>query len=349
MSGQWPPEWDDPDDIQEQADQQDPEAEAELSAVAAYLASVPPPVMPGTVEARISAALAVEAAARAGLAAPADVSAPADVATPASGGAQAGGPIPWEQAVGARVLRPAPARTRVPGRAVHGPGRQRDVRKVLGRFVVGPLAVCLLIAVIALGLSKAGSSSSSSSSANSLAGVSAAGAAASSAAAAGGNAPPAASAAASAPLTFPMASGTSGGFVVTQSGTRYQQATLSQQARAQVLAAQARESGPTAVPSAASSAVPSAASSAPASASSASSSSSSASTGFGAAVTYAPNAVLRGCVLKVTGGVLPRLVDRATYQGTPAYVIAGASRVWVVGIGCTAASPQVIASVPLAG
>jgi hypothetical protein len=63
----------------------------------------------------------------------------------------------------------------------------------------------------------------------------------------------------------------------------------------------------------------------------------------------APTAQLRACVLKVTGGVLPALVDRATYQGTPAYVIASSRRVWVVGLGCTAARPQVIASVPLAG
>jgi hypothetical protein len=62
-----------------------------------------------------------------------------------------------------------------------------------------------------------------------------------------------------------------------------------------------------------------------------------------------PTARLRACVLKVTGGVLPEVVDRATYQGTPAYVIASSSRVWVVGLGCTAARPQVIVSVPLAG
>ena len=78
MSGQWPPEWDDPEDISGEADQQDTEAETGLSEVAAYLASVPAPVMPASVEARISAALAVEAAARAGIAAPASGDAQGD-------------------------------------------------------------------------------------------------------------------------------------------------------------------------------------------------------------------------------------------------------------------------------
>jgi hypothetical protein len=59
---------------------------------------------------------------------------------------------------------------------------------------------------------------------------------------------------------------------------------------------------------------------------------------------------LRGCVLHFTNGAAPKLVDQATYnQGTPVYVIASATRVWVVGLGCTAADPELIASVPLAG
>jgi hypothetical protein len=57
---------------------------------------------------------------------------------------------------------------------------------------------------------------------------------------------------------------------------------------------------------------------------------------------------LRSCVLHLTRGVPPRLVDRATYQGTPAYVIATGSRVWVVGLGCTATNPHQITSASLA-
>ena len=63
MSGQWPPEWEDQEEESSAAaDQLDTEAEARLSEVAAYLASVPVPVLPDAVETRISAALAAEAA-----------------------------------------------------------------------------------------------------------------------------------------------------------------------------------------------------------------------------------------------------------------------------------------------
>ncbi len=50
--------------LRRRADQLDAEAEARLSEVAAFLASVPAPALPDAVEARISAALAAEAAAR---------------------------------------------------------------------------------------------------------------------------------------------------------------------------------------------------------------------------------------------------------------------------------------------
>jgi hypothetical protein len=63
----------------------------------------------------------------------------------------------------------------------------------------------------------------------------------------------------------------------------------------------------------------------------------------------APSPSLAGCVLQLTGNVPPRLVDRATYQGKPAYVIAVPARVWVVGLGCTAANSAQITSIPLAG
>lgn len=62
-----------------------------------------------------------------------------------------------------------------------------------------------------------------------------------------------------------------------------------------------------------------------------------------------PSAALRGCVLHFTNGAAPRLVDRATYDGQPAYVIASSTQVWVVGLGCTAAKPELITQVPLAG
>ncbi len=337
MTGQWPPEWDDPDDITEEAGRRDAETEAGLSEVATYLASVPAPVMPGSVEARISAALAVEAAARSG------------IATPASGGAKGNGtvksdgPVQPDGAPGARVLGPAPARARVRRhegrrtrreremRKIYEARPERDIRRVLGRFVLGPLAVCLLVAVIAVGLSHAGSSSSSSS-ANSAAGAPrAAGAASSAPGASGGFGYSSATSGELAPGPAASASASAAaGFVVIQTGTSYQRATLAQQARAQVHAAQERESASTTAPSATSPSPPPSATSASLS-------------------SLAPTGRLRACVLAVTGGVSPQLVDRATYQGTPAYVIASSSHVWVVGLGCTAARPQVLASVPLAG
>ena len=51
----------------------------------------------------------------------------------------------------------------------------------------------------------------------------------------------------------------------------------------------------------------------------------------------------------VTGGVAPSLVDKASYDGIPAYIIAVPTEVWVVGRGCTAADTQLIARVPLKG
>jgi hypothetical protein len=54
-------------------------------------------------------------------------------------------------------------------------------------------------------------------------------------------------------------------------------------------------------------------------------------------------------VSKVTGGAAPSLVDRASYDGIPAYIIAVPTRVWVVRLGCTATDTQLIAAVPLKG
>ncbi|MBV9382138.1 MAG: hypothetical protein JOY82_18990 [Streptosporangiaceae bacterium] len=56
---------------------------------------------------------------------------------------------------------------------------------------------------------------------------------------------------------------------------------------------------------------------------------------------------LSACALEVTGGTPPVFVDAARYQSRPVYVIVTHLRAWVVGTGCTAASPDVITSVPL--
>jgi len=94
-------------------------------------------------------------------------------------------------------------------------------------------------------------------------------------------------------------------FTVTASGTNYLPATLAPQVRAQLA-----RSAKTALP----------------------------------AAEATPSAQLSACVLHLTGQRRPSLVDRATYQGKPAYVIAVTNRAWVVGTGCTASNPELIAS-----
>jgi hypothetical protein len=147
--------------------------------------------------------------------------------------------------------------------------------------------------------------------ASSTAASSAAGSAAGSAAAGSDSSPFAGAAAPPGTHTRlePASSGSAAAFAVTVSGTSYQPATLAEQVRAEV----ARAAG-TAAP---------------------------------ATAKAAPSAQLAGCVLHLTGQVRPSLVDRATYQGKPAYVIAVANWAWVVGPGCTAGNPQLIASAGL--
>jgi hypothetical protein len=286
MSGHWPPEWEDQEEeFPEGANQLDAEAEAQLSEVAAYLASVPVPVMPDTVETRISAALAVEAATRGGHAASTDAS---------------------------RTLDRKKARARV--RRNPGGGGPRRFRPEL---VGGSLVVCLLLVGLGFALSLSHGGSSSSEAASS-------GGSVSSGIAAGSAVPRVTGSAPRAPSAVKPANAASGeDFVVTASGTRYQQATLAGQVRARLAVnGGPQESFGTAIPAPRASA---------------------------ASVAVTPNPALQGCVLHLTGGTLPRLVDLATYQGAPAYVIATSSRVWVVGLGCTAAKTELVTSMPLAG
>jgi hypothetical protein len=306
MSGHWPPEWEDSEDeFPQETDQLDPDTAARLSAVTAYLSSVPAPALPDAFEARISAALATEAADRA-------ASAPTGDATPA---------------VAARTLEPASARTRR-GRHRDGGGPRRASRALLTSGSV--VAVCLVLVGFVFLLSRSASTSSSSSAV--------AGAAAGSSSSTASSSGVGSSSAAGSPAgpivpgpSKPEFSGNVSNFTVTTSGTKYQSATLAAQVRARLAASGSPRSGLTQAPSA----------SAPA----ASASSTAASSSSGAPVP----AGLRGCVSHLTDGALPQLVDRATYQGEAAYIIAGSNRVWVVGLGCTAANTELIASVPLAG
>jgi hypothetical protein len=290
MSGQWPPEWEDPEEESSaEADQLDTEAEARLSEVAAYLASVPVPALPDAVEARINAALAAEAA-------------------------------------GSHGLGPAPARARVRRHSVRrhsgdgGGSRRSFLRRPV--VAVASLVICLLLAGLGFTLTRGSTPQTESSAASSsAAGSSFAAGSGSAGSRAAGIAP--AAPAASAAESGPQYAGPASSFLVTASGTRYKRATLSEQVRTRLTAlGSPRASIPAASASSASA---------------------------GAAVSAAPSAALRGCVLHLMGDVPPRLVDRATYQGEPAYVIASSTRVWVVGLGCTATKTELIVSVALAG
>lgn len=299
MSGQWPPEWDDEDDVTSaDGGEQAFDDDVRLAEVAAYLASVPAPVLPAGIEAQISAAIAAESVSRA--------PAGRGDAVPAAPGTENGV---------ARPLGPAPGRPRLRRRRGgaarrSGPGRQGGDGPGSGfgrRFLlIGPLLAIVVVAGLAYALTLSGSSSSSS--------IPASGGAQSSSSRAAAAAPEAGSAgsvprsaAGSAVAPSPLVPG----FTVTKSGTKYQKATLAGQVRTTEAALGPGESKPFA--------------------------------------TEAQTPALAGCVRKLAGGQSLRLVDRATYQGKAAYVIASSSHIWVVGTSCTAADPQLVESVSLAG
>jgi hypothetical protein len=177
------------------------------------------------------------------------------------------------------------------------------------------------------------SESSSSSSADS----SSAGQPAASAAGPAGRQPDTEHAAGTLPEAASSAKPTAGpatGFLVYSTGIAYQRSTLASQVRAELDSPAFGRPGPTNSASAAASG--------PAPSASASAASSS----VGGA---APSPQLSGCVSRVTGGAAPSLVDKASYDGIPAYIIAVPAEVWVVRRGCTAADTQLIVRVPLKG
>jgi hypothetical protein len=321
MSEHWPPEWEDPEEeFPGEADQLDAivlasGGEARLSEVAAFLASVPAPALPDAVEARISAALAAEAATRADHAPPAAAPAPSASASPAP----AVGPASAASADGSRKLGPSRVRPRV--RRHSGSGRPRREFRVRPQLAAGSLIVCLVLAGLgyAISLGSGPQSSYSSSAGAPAAGSGAEGASSAAASSAAGPAlVPSAGAAAPRPETT---AGPEASFAVTVSGTEYTQTTLAEQVRIRLAASGGQGTSGQSAPVAGASTAPGA----------------------------GPSPALQGCVLHLTDGAVPRLVDRATYQGEPVYVIASSTHVWVVGLGCTAAKTELIESVPLAG
>jgi hypothetical protein len=202
--------------------------------------------------------------------------------------------------------------------------------------VSAPLLILLAIAGFALAISQFGSGSSSSSSSV----AAASGTSASVPSAAAGSAHGASGHAFGKQSQSSIARGPAFQglkFSIGESGISYSASTLASQVRTELNALNQ-------VTPAASATVPTASGSTPSIEASASSS---ASANAPASTPAPPN--LKGCVSYLTKGATPSLVDRSTYDGIPAYIIAVPSRVWVVRLGCTAADPQEITSVSLTG
>jgi hypothetical protein len=347
MSGQWPPEWEDADDGHSDAGLPDG------SAVTSFLADIGSPALPAAFEARISAAIAAEAAARASTP-QAAASVAADAAGAEAGAQEAKGTVrsanPEEFSPVAAASGSATPAHRKPRRssrasrnAASGParsrpdGRRRRLRMPSPQASGWLVLCCLLIAGFGFLVTHSSGSSSSSSadtaapaaSAPSFAGASEPHAANGGLGPDNANQEPTASAGSNAPT----------GFLYIKSGTAYRASTLATQVQV-VLTEHVNASQGSVTPAASSSA------SEPMASASSSSTSASGTSGVGG---YPPSAGLAGCVSQVTDGVTPSLVDKATYNGKPAYIIALPSQVWVVGLGCTEAHTDVIARVLLKG
>ena len=280
-----------------------------LDAVGSVLASVPAPAMPDEVQRRIAAALAAEATARQaeGTAGQAEGTAGQAEGTAGQGAAPSAGRHRHRRASGASGSG---------RRSAQRPHRFRPVMTLV------PVAACLLLAGFGYLLSNIGGSSGPSGAVSAASPSSAASApAAGSAPAASGSPAEGSGSAGSVPRALEPAVGAEpgssprAGFVVTASGTRYQRATLGVQVRHQ-MAVQAASRSAEAQPT----------------------------EGQRAAAGSAPSPSLAACVRRLAGNEPPSLVDRATYEGRPAYVIAVPARAWVVGLDCTA-----ITSIPLPG
>ena len=209
-----------------------------------------------------------------------------------------------------RHARPSGA----PGSSRRRARRPRRFRPVM---TLVPAAACLLLAGFGYLLSNLGGSSGPSGAVSAASASSAASAAQAAPVPAEGGATAGSVPGALAPAAgLEPSNGARAGFVVTASGTSYQRATLGVQVRHQMAVQAANRS---------------------------------AEGQLAAGGGSAPSSSLAGCVLRLTKNVAPSLVDRATYQGKPAYVIAVPARAWVVGLSCTASNSELITSIPLAG
>ena len=294
-----------------------------LSQVSAMLASIPPPAMPDGIEDRIMGALAAEAARRnpAGVdsvalavsaSAATDSPSPAPPSTVASSiGTSASTPPSDSPASASPVPLAVGARSLVAAR--RRASRRQGMTAPLGVLVAA--AACLMLAFVGYRLSGTGHPATPSAAGGSINSRNS-----------GGNAQVSSAPGAHRHTVNPPADTSMGpvSFVVLVSTTNFQKATL----QAQVIQQMA---GPAASPG------------------------SSVSTGPRSPVgratpqpsTRTPSVQLIGCVKRLLGSARPALVEEASYQSLPAYVIALPYRVWVVARSATAADPKVLASAAL--
>jgi hypothetical protein len=289
-----------------------------LGEVPALLAAIPVPAMPGDIEARITSALTAEAARRA--TASVDMAA-AEAAAP--------DPAPADSRVPSQLPNPAvplssalqrrrPARRRTP--------RRRSVTAPLGAVVAA--AACLVLAFVGYQLSDTGHSAGSSVASGGGASPQARGSSPGGGQAPGADSRPAISGGPARGLV-PTAA-----FDVLVSTTNFRKATLREQVRQQL--STVHSTGPVPSPGTSGSTGP-------------------VKPSAGATPTTAgdewvsPSKSLVGCVLGLTGDAKPELVEQATYQSQSVYMVAMANRAWVVAHGCTAANPEMLASVTLPG
>ena len=274
----------------------------DLAGVTTLLASVHPPPIPEHLEARIQAALATEAVARA--ARPGEKALPGETA-PADERPAAAAPAPAGTGPAANGRRPR--------REEPGFGRRPRLGRPVPAVALAAAAAVVVLAGGIYGLTRLGAGSTSSS---------AAGSAAVPAAPASGAAGPAGRGPA---LSYQHAGG-SDRIIPVMSGTDYTTGHLSGQVAAQ-LARHGRSmalAGPNAM-SPEQTRSPAAASG-----------------GRAATFGDIPVADLAGCVNRIAAGERVLLVDVARYQGAPATVIVtqpaagGPEQIWVVGTGCSA-------------
>jgi hypothetical protein len=349
MSGQRPPEWEGPDDDHADAGLPgDGHSDLDLAEVTSLLASVRDPALPASFEARISAAIAAEAAARA--AGQTAATEPADAPIAAAAAVDAKDTVrsasPEELSTAAAAGGPPTSAGRGPRRGSKtsrraargsGPGdsrpgsRRRRLRMPSMQAASWTLVGCLVLAGFGFLVSRGSGSSSSSVAASSASSQSAS-------AAASADIPQPATGRESQPEHDTAgASGRAGaGFLVYSTGVAYRRSTLASQVRGQLANAGVYSGEPTTPASSPSATAP------PVSASASAASSS-------LVPGTKPSPALAGCVSALAGGVTPSLVDRASYDGIPAYIIAVPTHVWAVRLGCTAADTQLLAQAALKG